>query len=70
MCMCLCVFVSQQCTAQLGGTVCKWGWDEDTSLHWPHGHSGSAGPPAQWKIGNSDADDAFVEQDFHQLLLL
>ena len=33
--------------------------------HWLHGHSGSVGPPDQWKIGNSDADDGFV--GFHLL---
>ena len=36
--------------------------------HWLHGHSGSVGPPAQWKSGNSDGDDAFVEEGFDQLV--
>ena len=60
--VCMCVSAQYSCVRQIvSGAGAK-------IHHWLHGHSGSAGPPARWKSGNSDADDAFVEEDFHHLV--
>ena len=61
-CVCACESAQYSCVRQIvSGAGAK-------IHHWLHGHSGSAGPPARWKSGNSDADDAFVEEDFHHLV--